>query len=80
MHIGTLNLSIPGSGAATGHQLAREVGDRLAQAQLSPGISGHLGSLSVKVTADPGAGTESLSESIVNAVIRAMGEGRRGNG
>ena len=85
VHIGALNLSIPGAGAAVGHEVARGVGEHLANAQIPPGVAArHLGALSLQATARPGAGTAELSESIARAVIRAItnndNDGGRGRG
>ena len=71
VEIGALRMSIPGLDAAFGQRVAARVGARLAE-RCPPGLTGDVGALSLNVRA--GAMTEEgLSDSIVEAVVAALG-------
>ena len=72
VEIGALRLSLPGPDAAFGRRVAERVGARLAE-RCPPGLSGDIGALSVKVHAGGALTEEGLSDSIVDALLGALG-------
>jgi hypothetical protein len=75
VHIGQLNLRIPGNSADAGHRVANGIAQSLAQ-RVTVGVPRHLGVLSVRVHA-PASSTEGeMSHAIAEAIARVL---RRGN-
>ena len=64
-------LQMPGSSAADGRKVAELVAAGLAAAGTLPG-AGDLPTLSLNLTAPPGADPESLAGQIVEATLRAL--------
>jgi hypothetical protein len=71
LKIDRMLLEIPGGSAAHGRKVAELVAAGLAAAGTLPG-SGDLPTLSVSLTARPGADPESLAGQIVEATLRAL--------
>jgi hypothetical protein len=77
MHIGALRLSLPGVGAPAGRRIAERVSALLAERwpaglQGRQGRQGRIERLELKVH-PTAAGEDSLSQSIVQAVLEAIG-------
>ena len=71
IHIGQLNMRIPGANAEAGRSLANGITQSLAQ-RISIGGQRHIGALNVRVQL-PGNGTEAeMSEVVAEAIIRAL--------
>lgn len=71
IHIGQLNLRIPGNSADTAHRVADGIGQGLAQ-KVPTGIQRHLGALSVRVQVPAGTTEAEMSDAIAEAIMRAL--------
>jgi|GEM_PF-2864402 len=71
IHIGQLNLRIPGHSADIAHGVANGIGQGLAQ-KVPIGMQRRLGALSVRVPVPAGATETELSDAIAEAIIRAL--------
>ena len=71
IHIGQLNLRIPGNSADTAHRVANGIGQGLAQ-KTPPGMQRHLGALSVRVQVPPGATEAEMSDAVAEAIMKAL--------
>jgi hypothetical protein len=71
VHIGQLNLRIPGTSPETGHRVANGVAQGLAQ-EASTGRQRRLGALSVRVQVPAGATEAEMSDLAAEAIIRAL--------
>lgn len=71
IHIGQLNLRIPGNSADTAHRVANGIGQGLAQ-KAPRGLQRHLGALSVRVPVPAGATEAEMSDAVAEAVMRAL--------
>jgi hypothetical protein len=71
IHIGQLNLRIPGNSAETGHRVANGIGQNLAE-RIPAGRQGHLGALSVRVRVTEGATEADMSNAIADAIAKML--------
>ena len=71
MHIGQLNLRIPGTSADTAHRVANGIAQGLAQ-KVPTGMQRHLGALSVRVQVPVGATEAEMSDAVAEAIMRAL--------
>ena len=71
MHIGQLNLRIPGNSADTAHHIANGIAHGLAQ-KVPTGMQRHLGALSVRVQVPASATEAEMSDAVAEAIIRAL--------
>ena len=74
IHIGQLNLRIPGQSADTAHHVANGIGQSLAQ-KVPTGMRRHLGVLSVRVQVPTGATEAEISDTVAEAILRALQRG-----
>ena len=71
IHIGQLNLRIPGHSADTAHRVANGIGQSLAQ-KVPTGMQRHLGALSVRVQVPAGATEAEISDAVAEAIMRML--------
>jgi hypothetical protein len=71
VHIGQLNLRIPGANGEAGHRVANGIGQSLAE-RISAGMQRHLGALSVRVQVPAGATEAEMSDAVAEAIMRAL--------
>jgi hypothetical protein len=71
IHIGQLNLRMPGTSADTAHGVAHGIAEDLAQ-KVPAGMQRHLGALSVRVQVPAGATEAEMSDAIAEAIMRAL--------
>jgi hypothetical protein len=76
VHIGQLNLRIPGDGAKTGYRVANGIAQGLSQ-KVPTGMQHQIGALSVRVHVPAGASEAQISDAISEAIVRALGKGSR---
>ena len=75
IHIGQLNLRIPGNSADTAHRVANGIGQGLAQ-KVPFGMRRHIGALSVRVQVGAGATEAEMSDAVAVAIVKAMRKAR----
>lgn len=75
IHIGQLNLRIPGDSADTAHRVANGIGQNLAQ-KIPAGMQGHIGALSVRVQIPTHASEAEMSGAIAGAIWNALQKGK----
>jgi hypothetical protein len=71
IHIGQLNLRIPGTSADTAHRVANGIGQGLAQT-VPRDLQRHLGALSVRVQVPAGATEAEISDAVAEAIMNAL--------
>jgi hypothetical protein len=71
IHIGQLNLRLPGTSADAAHGVANRIGQGLGQ-EVPLGMQRQLGALSVRVQAPAGATEAEMSNAVVVAIIKAL--------
>jgi hypothetical protein len=71
VHIGQLNLRIPGASADTAHRVVSGVAQGLAQ-KVPTGIRRHLGALSVRVRVPACATQAEMSVAVAEAIVGAL--------
>jgi hypothetical protein len=71
IHIGQLNLRIPGDSAETGHCVANGIGQSLAQ-KVPTRTQRHLGAVSVRVQVSAGATEAEMSDAVAEAIMRSL--------
>lgn len=71
IHIGQLNLRIPGDSAETGHRVANGIAQNLAQ-KVPAGMQRHLGALSVRVHLTEGVTEADMSNAIADAIAKML--------
>ena len=71
IHVGQLNLRIPGTSPETGHRVANGIARDLAQ-KASSGRQRRLGALSVRVQVPAGATEAEMSGAVAEAIIRVL--------
>lgn len=71
IHIGQLNLRIPGNSAVSAHRVAYGIGQDLAQ-KVPTGMQRRLGALSIRVQVPAGATEAEMSDAIAEAIMRAL--------
>ena len=71
VHIGQLNLRMPGASADTAHRVANGIGQGLPQT-VPAGLQRHLGALSVRVHVPAGATAAEMSDAVAEAIVRAL--------
>ena len=71
IHIGQLNLRIPGNSADTAYRVANGIGQGLAQ-KVPTGMQRRLGALSVRVQVPAGATEAEMSDAVAEAIMRAL--------
>lgn len=76
IHIGQLNLRVPGSNAEMSHCVTDSVGRSLAQ-RVSAGIQGHLGALNVRVQVPADSSEAEMSDAITGVIRNALQRGYR---
>ena len=74
VHIGYLNLRIPGNGPDTGQRVSNRVAQRLSR-KIPAGMRSHLGALSIRVQVPAGASDGAIAEAIAASIVRALGKG-----
>lgn len=76
VHIGQLNLRIPGSNAERAHRVTTGIAQSLAQ-RMPVGRQRHIGALSVRVQVPAGASEAEISEAIAGKIMNALQKGHR---
>ena len=71
IHIGQLNLRIPGTSADTAHRVANGIGQDLAN-KVPIGMQRHFGALSVRVQVPAGATEAEMGDAVAEAIMRAL--------
>jgi hypothetical protein len=71
IHIGQLNLRIPGSGIESAHRVADGIAQSLTQ-KVPIGVQRRLGALSVRVQVPAGATEAEMSDEVAEAIMRAL--------
>jgi hypothetical protein len=71
IHIGQLNLRIPGTSADTAHRVANGISQDLAN-KVPIGMQRRLGALSVRVQVPAGATEAEMSDAVAAAIMRAL--------
>jgi hypothetical protein len=71
IHIGQLNLRMPGNSADTAYRVANGIGQSLAQ-KVPAGIERRLGALSIRVQVPAGATEAEMSEAVSSAIVKAL--------
>ena len=71
IHIGQLNLRIPGNSADTAHRVANGIGQGLAQ-KVPTGMQRRLGALSVRVQVPASASEAEISDAVAEAIMRSL--------
>ena len=71
IHIGQLNLRIPGTSADTAHRVANGIGQDLVN-KVPIGMQRRLGALSVRVQVPAGATEAEMSNAVAEAIMRAL--------
>lgn len=71
VHIGQLNLRVPGRSAETGHRVASGIAESLAR-KVPAGLRRQLGALNVRVQLNADASEAEISEAISAAIVRAL--------
>ncbi|GKT07123.1 hypothetical protein [Desulforhabdus sp. TSK] len=74
LHIGQLNLRVPGKSADTGHKVADGVAEKLVQ-KVPPGMRCQVGALSVRVQVAASASEVEMSDAISEAIVKAIHSG-----
>ena len=74
IHIGQLNLRIPGKSAEAGHSVANGVAESLARG-IPADMHSRLGALNVRVQLAAGAGEAEMSDAIAEAIGKAIQRG-----
>jgi hypothetical protein len=78
IHIGQLNLRIPGKGTEPAHRVADGIAQSLAQ-KVPTDMHRRLGALSVRVHVPAGATEAEMSDAVAGAIVKVLrkGEARR---
>lgn len=76
VHIGQLNLRIPGSNTEMARRVTDGIGQSLAQ-KIPAGMQRHIGALSVRVQVPAGASEAEMSDAIAGKIMNALQKGRR---
>jgi hypothetical protein len=71
IHIGQLNLRIPGNSTEAAHRVANGIGEGLAQ-NTPTGMQRHLGALSLRVQVPASATEAEMSDAVAEAIARAL--------
>jgi hypothetical protein len=71
IHIGQVNLRMPGNNADTAHRVANGIGQGLAQ-KVPTGMQRHLGALSIRVQVPATATEAEISDAVAGAILRAL--------
>jgi hypothetical protein len=71
IHIGQLNLRIPGDSADTGYRVANGIGQSLEQ-RIPAGMQRRLSALSVRVQVPASATEAEMSDAVAEAIMRAL--------
>lgn len=71
VHIGQLNISVPGSNAEAGQRISSQLANNLAQ-QLPAGLQGHIGALNLRVSVAPSASESEISSAVSDSIIGAL--------
>jgi hypothetical protein len=71
IHIGQLNVRIPGNKADTAHRVAHGIGQSLAL-KVPTGLQRRLSALSVRVQVPASATEAEMSHAVAQAIIRAL--------
>jgi hypothetical protein len=71
IHIGQLNLRIPGTSADTAHRVANGIGQDLAN-KVPIDMQRRLGALSIRVQVPAGATEAEISDAIAEAILNAL--------
>ncbi len=70
IHIGQLDLRIPGNSAETAHHVAHGIAQSMAQ-KIPAGLQRRLGALSVRVRVPAGASEAEMSDAVAEAIVNA---------
>jgi hypothetical protein len=71
VHIGQLNLRMPGRGAEPGHRVADGIARSLART-VPADMHRRLGALSVRVHVPAGASETDMTDAVAGAIVRAL--------
>jgi len=74
IHIGQLNLRMPGKSAEAAHRVAGGIGDRLGE-KLPARLGRRLGALSIRVPISGGMTEAEMSDAVTEAIIGALRNG-----
>ena len=71
IHIGQLNLRMPGTGADMAHRVTNGIGESLAR-KIPTGMQRHVGALNVRVQVPAGVTEAEMSDAVAEAIMRAL--------
>ena len=71
LHIGRMDLRVPGHDAATGHRIAQQIGEMLAVGSAELGNC-HLGAMQLRVQAAPGANEADIARAVSRAILNRL--------
>lgn len=71
IHVGQLNLRIPGNSTEAAHRVANGIGQALAN-KVPIGMQRRLGALSVRVQVPAGATEAEMSDAVAEAIMRLL--------
>lgn len=71
VHIGQLNLRVPGRSVETGHRVANGIAESLA-GKVPAGMRRQIGALNVRVQLPAGATEADMSDAVSEAIVRAL--------
>jgi hypothetical protein len=71
VHIGHLNLRVPGTSAETGHRVASGVAESLAR-KVPAGMRRRFGALNLRVRLPAGASETEMSDAVAEAILGAL--------
>ena len=77
VHIGQLNLRIPGRSAETGHRAANGIAESLAR-KVPAGMQRQLGALNVRIQVPAGASEAEISDAVSEAIMKTLYRGGKG--
>ncbi len=76
IHIGQLNVRVPGESAETGHNIAKGLAESLAQ-KAPAGMRHQIGAMNVRVQVAVGASEAEMSDAIAEAIVEALHRGSK---
>jgi hypothetical protein len=74
LHIGQLNLRVPGKSSDSGHNVADGVAESLAR-KVPPDMQRTLGAMNIRVQVAAGASEAEMSDAISEAIVKAIRRG-----
>jgi hypothetical protein len=76
LHIGQLNLRVPGKSAETGHRVANGIAASLAR-KAPAGMRRQFGALNLRVRLPAGASEAEICDAVSEAIMKALHRGGR---